>query len=110
MLTGFGLKDANSSVFSKQFGEIYTYDMIAILEEEGTAHQNKDVLSFLEGQALVSNVLLERQTSIEVENTEGKKAGSVYLFVPQSKDDMKELIHLRKRKSKTPVELTNEGD
>ena len=110
ILTGFGLKNSISSISDKQFGEIYTYDMIAILNEEGTAHQNKAAIDFINENELVEAAMLDRQISIEVRNSSGGSLNdSVYLFVPQSAEDMAELIHLRERKSGNAINLDNNG-
>lgn len=109
ILTGFGLKNSISSVADKQFDEIYTYDMIAILDKEGTAHQNKAVIDYINENALVEAAMLERQVSIDVKNSDGENFDSVHLFVPQSVEDMTELIHLRERKSGKAVELQDGG-
>ncbi len=110
ILTGFGLKNSISSIADKHFGEIYTYDMIAVLEEEGTAHENAQLLKEIEANSDVSVAMLERQVSIGVKSENGKEINDdIYMIVPQSAETMSQLIHLRDRKSGQAVELTNEG-
>lgn len=110
ILTGFGLKDSITSISDKQFGELYTYDMIAILDEEGTAHQKQSTLDFVKDNKLVEAAMLERQVSIEVKTSNGKAMqDDIYLFVPQSVEDMKELIHPRDRKSGAAISLEKDG-
>lgn len=106
ILTGFGIKNSISAITDKQFGEIYSYDMLAILEDEGTAHQKKDVLNSVAENSLVDCAMLQRQSSIEVTNTNGKnKQDEIYLVVPQSIDDLKNYLSLHERRSGEEVKL-----
>ena len=110
ILTGFGLKNSISSIADKHFGEIYTYDMIAVLEEEGTAHEYASLLADIENNSEVNAAMLQRQTAIGVKSESGKDINDdIYMIVPQSAQRMKELIHLRERSSGENVELTDEG-
>ena len=110
ILTGFGLKNSISSIADKHFGEIYTYDMIAVFEEEGTSHENANLLKEIEENSSVSSAMLERQVSIGVKSENGKEINDdIYMIVPQSTERMSQLIHLRERKSGQAVELTDEG-
>lgn len=110
MLAGFGLKNSISSIVDKQFGEIITYDMLAVLEEEGTAHQKQAVFDVVASSDYTETAMLERQTAIEVKDSHGENSQTdVYMIVPQSIEDMTSFIHLRERKSGEQIELTNNG-
>ncbi len=110
MLAGFGLKNSISGITDKQFGEIQTYDMLAVLSGDGTFHQKQDVLDFMLEQDEVSSAVLELQTAITVDNTGGgSEQSDVYLLVPSSIEDMRDFIHLRERESGDTLELTDEG-
>ena len=110
ILTGFGLKNSISSIADKHFGEIYTYDMIAVLEEEGTAHEYSDLLADIENTGEVDSAMLMRQVSIGVRSENGKEINDdIYMIVPQSVQRMENIIHLRERKDGSKIELTDEG-
>lgn len=110
ILTGFGLKNSISSIADKQFGEINTYDLIAVLDSDGTAHQKSDVLDGVVSNEYVECAMLERQTAVEVTDIDGKnEQEEIYLVVPQSIEDMTNFIHLRERKSGVSLELTDSG-
>ncbi len=110
ILTGFGLKNSISSIADKHFGEIYTYDMIAVLEEEGTAHEYAQLLSDIEQNDDIDAAMLQRQVSIGVKSENGKEMNDdIYMIVPQSAERMENLIHLRQRKDGAKIELTDEG-
>lgn len=110
MLTGFGLKDSISSVTDKQFAEINTYDMIAVLNSEGTEHQKSDVLEYVRSSEQTEYAMLDRQVAVEVTDEKGKnKQDEIYLFVPQSVEDMKSFLHLTSCKSGDPIELSDDG-
>ena len=110
ILTGFGLKNSISSIADKHFGEIYTYDMIAVLGEEGTAHEYSDLLADIENTGEVDSAMLMRQMSIGVRSENGKEINDdIYMIVPQSVQRMENIIHLRERKDGSKVELTDDG-
>ena len=110
ILTGFGLKNSISSIADKHFGEIYTYDMIAVLEEEGTAHEYANLLSDIEQNDDIDTAMLQRQVSIGVKSENGKEMNDdIYMIVPQSVERMENLIHLRQRRDGAKIELTDEG-
>lgn len=110
ILTGFGLKNSIASITEMQFGEIYTYDMTAVLKEEGTAHERADILNAVLDSGYVDSAMFDRQTAISVMNTDGgNKQDDIYLLVPQSAEDLKNIIHLRDRKSGNEIELTDSG-
>ncbi len=110
ILTGFGLKNSISAITDVQFGEIYTYDLTVILNEEGTLHQKTAVLDYVKNSGFVESAMLERQASISASNEKGtNKLDDIYLYVPQGSEDMKDLIHFRERKTKIPIELTDDG-
>lgn len=110
ILTGFGLKNSISSIADKQFGEIITYDMIAVLDDEGTSHQKQGIMSELRNSEFIDCAMLERQTAVEVKDANGKNTqDEIYMIVPQSIEDMQNFIHLRERSAGSPIELTDNG-
>lgn len=110
ILAGFGLKDSIGSIAEKQFGEIITYDMIAVLGEEGTVHRKQGTLDEIKNNEYVDCAMLERQTSIEVKDINGQNVqNEIYMIVPQSIEDMQSFIHLRERSTGNPISLTDSG-
>lgn len=110
ILTGFGLKNSISAITDKQFGEINKYDMVAVLESEGTAHQKADMLKLISDSESVESAMLERQVAVEVTNIKGEnKQEDIYLVVPQSVEDFKNYVELRQRKSGVSVGFTDDG-
>ncbi|MBQ3969683.1 MAG: FtsX-like permease family protein, partial [Clostridia bacterium] len=109
ILTGFGLKDSISSISDKQFGEIYTYDMIAVLDGEGSELEKSEALDFIARDKLVEDAMLQRQIPIKINNGKRSIEDSMYLYVPQSAESMTGFVHLRDRKSGDEIRLGDDG-
>ena len=107
MLAGFGLKNGISVIVDLQFGEIATYDHMAVYdntapEEELTsladdAAKNKQVLSTLQ--------LYQKS---ETARANGKNR-EVTLFVPEDPARLNDYITLRDRKQQTTFALSEDG-
>ncbi len=110
ILTGFGLKNSIGAIAEKQFDEIFTYDLIAVLENEDTAHRHKELLESIKNSEYVDTAMLERQTAVEVKAENGDElTDDVYLIVPEDENARKELIHIREPKSGAPIEFKSDG-
>jgi putative ABC transport system permease protein len=99
LLAGFGLKDSILDMVSKQFNELYQYDMLIGLKEHKTIDISKEIR--------ISDYMLIREQSIDI-GTE-KDEESVTLFVPEDKNKLQEFIILRDRASKDKVVLEDDG-
>jgi putative ABC transport system permease protein len=99
LLSGFGLKDSIFSIVSKQFDELYNYDMAVNLKED-------KVNTITTGNG-VSDYILVRQKSVDAGSKEDEK--SVFLFIPEDTEKLKKFITFRDRTTKKPVNLTDEG-
>ena len=110
ILTGFGLKNSIGAIADKQFNEIFTYDLVAVLENEDTAHRHKDIIDSIKESEYVDSAMLERQTAIEVKAGNGEAlTDDVYLIVPEDLNAMQSLIHIRQPKTGTPLTLQSDG-
>lgn len=110
MLAGFGLKNSISSIASVQFEELNRYDLLAILDSDGTAHQKAELMSEFENDELIERAMLEHQVAIQVSDMEGENAqDNIYLTVPQSVEEMENFILLRERSSGEKIDLADNG-
>jgi len=93
VFTGFGLRDAISTIVGKQYEEIRTYDMEVDLKENAPVADRNTLNDYLSGNTKGS--ILIRQQSVDVLNS--GKVKSVYLVTPESKDALGGYINLRER-------------
>ncbi|WP_042357405.1 FtsX-like permease family protein [Bacillus rubiinfantis] len=99
LLAGFGLKDSVYSIATKQFDELYQYDMIINLKQ--------DQPLTLKAENGISDLIQIKQQNIDV--SVGKEKNSVSLFVPENAAKLKGFIIFRERTTGKPVTLTNNG-
>lgn len=99
LLSGFGLKDSIFSIVSKQFDELYQYDMVVNLKEDR-------LNTIVKGNG-ISDYMLVKQQSVDIGS--GKDEKSVFLFVPEDTKKLEEFIIFRDRTPGKAVGLTDEG-
>lgn len=105
MLTGFGLKYSISSIADKQYGNIFVYDAIAVMEDDV---DDPDALqAFLDDTAGVTQSIKIVHRSLDATN--GSAIKSINLYVPQDPEQIGDYIHLRERIGHEPLSLTDEG-
>lgn len=99
LLTGFGLRDSIRDIVSKQFQEIYQYNLIVGLEEGTDPQQDAALSAVLEEQ--VEDTLLTSQETGDISGNGETVSGTVY--VPQDSGRLADFIQLRDRKTGRPV-------
>ncbi len=107
MLAGFGLRDAISSIVPKQYGEVFKFNAMIILDENTKAREQTEVLDILRQDTNVQDTL-----NVRIKNYEAGYNGDwqkVNLIVPGDRDKLKEFISVHKRKGKKPIELSGNG-
>ena len=105
MLTGFGLKYSISSIADKQYGNIFVYDAIAVMEDDA---DDPDALqAFLDDTAGVTQSIKIVHRSLDATN--GSAIKTINLYVPQDPEQIGDYIHLRERIGHEPLSLTDEG-
>ena len=97
LLTGFGIKDSISGIVENQYQEIYRYDTVVSLTDEGLSDGAREVL---DGSGF-SGWMEAFKESADV--TAGDETISAYLFVPEETDRLSQFITLRDRRTKEPV-------
>ncbi|SEL18900.1 ABC transporter permease [Ruminococcus albus] len=90
IITGFGLKNSISSVVDRQFGEVFVYDGIAVLNNRFSYDELEQEINSAEGladhmQALINEVDL---------SVDGQKC-MVNICVPSETDRLEEFVLLR---------------
>lgn len=96
LLAGFGLKDSIASIVTKQFDELYQYDMVLDLKK---ASIKEDAIKFTDNR--IVDYMLVKQQSVDVDAKNIKKSATLY--VPEDSKKLKDFIILRSRTTKEKV-------
>lgn len=107
LLAGFGLKDSIMSIVSKQFDELYKYNMVMELKNEAAKGQQNSIISTVQGDPRISDYMLMKEQSVDA--GAGNAVKSVSLIVPESTEKMVNFITLRERTTGKSVPFTDKG-
>jgi len=107
LVTGFGLKDSIVSIVTKQFDEIYKYQMIIELKDGLGKGSSDEVLEFIKEDSRIKDYILTRQIAIDV--GKGNIERSVNLVVPEDTDKIYDFIILRNRLTKEKLVIESDG-
>ena len=61
LLTGFGIRDSVNDIVDKQFGELYQYDLMYVLDKEDSLREDTELSNILNDRQLISSFLLSAQ-------------------------------------------------
>ena len=106
LLTGFGLRDSISDIINKQFGEIFTYDLIISVKDEEAA-KSEALLGVLNNPADIQSSLAVHQE--KATNVFDGTSTTIYLVVPEDETQLGNFIDLHERRGKAPVPLGESG-
>ena len=105
MLTGFGLKDSITDMIDIQFGNIFKYDDVLVLDKEiQTIDSNLD--SLLIKNNLVDPLLIKQEMYSFKANS---KNHDFYIFVASDADLLKKYISLRNSDTQKELSLSDDG-
>ena len=105
MLTGFGLKDSITDMIDIQFGNIFKYDDVLVLDKEiQTIDSNLD--SLLIKNNLVDTLLIKQEMYSFKANS---KNHDFYIFVASDADLLKKYISLRNSDTQKELSLSDDG-
>ena len=105
LLVGFGLSDSMNGVAEKQYGEIFRYDNMIILNDEIKTIDG-DLKSLLDKEK-IKEPLLIRQASFQ--SGSGEKSQDTFLMVPENEAMFYNYFHLTDAKSGSTLELDDSG-
>ncbi len=105
LLAGFGLRDSMNGVAEKQFGEIFRYNNMIILNEE-TRELDGELKSLLE-QEQIKEPLLIRQTAFKHESDD--KSQNLFLIVPENEKDFYDYYNLKDKADGSRLSLQDSG-
>lgn len=108
LLTGFGIKDSIKTIVSKQFGEIFKYDMVVNFNKTATLPEKEKAYLNLSKDSRILN-------SIEVNSENGKvnfkdsEEKDINIIVPKDLKNFENLISLNNRKTNERITLSDDG-
>ncbi len=107
MVAGFGLKYSISSIVTKQFGDIFLYNGMIMLDEDASAEDKTALAATVEAQQNITSSLFVRQSTMTA--LSGKTEYDAVLFVPEATENIDDFAVLRSRSSHEPIPLGDEG-
>ncbi|MBQ9030415.1 MAG: ABC transporter permease [Parasporobacterium sp.] len=107
LLTGFGVKDSVNDIVDKQFGEIYRYNQMFVLDHPLSDIEDPDLTALLNDQSLIHSVLSTSQETGKLYT--GGTYQELTLCVPEEETLFPDFISLRERVGQTPLELSPDG-
>lgn len=104
---GFGIRDSVSSLFVKQYGEIFRYDTVLIFDENAAKEELQAFKVELESDSRIAGIYPARfeQGIVQIP---GQLDQNVSIVVPEDEAAFRTINQLRERKSKAPIAL-NDG-
>ena len=107
LVTGFGLKDSNVGMVDRQFGQLWNYEAMVILDDDSTEEMKEydNTLNRLSGY---EDKLDLHQESV-VFSKEDMNNQEATLYVPQSTDHLDDFIILGNRESGDKYKLSDDG-
>lgn len=106
LVAGFGISDSLNSIITKQYGDIYHYDMMTIVTKQ-EATESGPVYDYLYNNENVTDSLTVAMESTRQDGPNGEM--DVYLMVPQAVDKFAEFADLHERLSRKAVPLGQQG-
>ena len=107
LVTGFGLKDSIVSIVTKQFDEIYKYQMAIELQEGIDKNTSHEVLDFLQEDKRIKDFLLTRGVVVDIGKGDMEK--SVNLLVAEDTEKVHDFIILRNRLTREKLSIEEHG-
>lgn len=105
LLTGFGLRDSISGIVPRQYGNIYKYDMRAVLKDPSSAAMPTELNDYLK---TIGEGMYFMEEAIEASSaTETSADMSVYLFVAENPQGLESFIDFSDRKSGEKIAFPN---
>ncbi len=107
LMVGFGLRDSIHAIIDNQYTTIWVYDAGAEVDDSAGEEALDALYEEVSSLDNVASTLWIRQTSIDVEG--GGITKTVYLFVPETTENLEDFIILKDRLSGEHFTLDNDG-
>ncbi len=109
MVAGFGLKDSISSIGTKQYGDIFLYHGMVLLDQDKGQDQKDRLGKTVAEQKNIIGALGARQETVTALSGSGGREFDAVLFVPKTTERIDDYAVLRTRVGKEPISLDADG-
>lgn len=107
LLVGYGLRDSIMDVAVIQYGQLQTYDAMALLDEDADDKEKEEFYGFLEKESGVS--CYDNWYMKKLPARKNGKSRELYLVVPEDTEKFPEFVKLQDRETKEAYALSDEG-
>lgn len=107
LVTGFGIKNSVSDLATKQFGQIFMYDVKTTFTDDSKKKDITYVMNKLITTPITKESIIVHEKSMDVQIPTGNTE-KFTLIIPQTIDNFHKFIKLQERVSKKPI--TIQGD
>ena len=106
LVAGFGISDSLNSIITKQYGDIYHYDLLTIVTKQ-EATESGPVHDYLYNTDNAAESLTVAMESTRQDSPDGEM--DVYLMIPEDVDRFADFADLHERLSRKEVPLGQQG-
>ncbi len=107
MLAGFGLRDAISSIVPRQYGEVFKFNAMIIIDENAKEQDKLEVVSVIQANSNVEKMLNVRLKNFDAGYQEDWQ--KINLIVPEDNEKLSQFISVHRMHGKKPLKLTDDG-
>lgn len=108
LLVSFGLHDSIAEIVNNQYKSIWTYSASCNLDSGASLEEKRKLIQkIMSEQSEIESGMLARQVSLDASTGEAEK--TVYLYVVEDQEKMKEYLDLHDRVTDEAYELTDDG-
>ncbi|MPQ44244.1 ABC transporter permease [Clostridium tarantellae] len=107
LVTGFGIRDSISSMETKQFGDIFNYDVTISLNKKVELNKNSQIFKEINNDKRLLDSMIISSKNTKAYANDIKK--DVNIIVPEDINKLKEFIKLRNRTNKDILNISSKG-
>lgn len=107
ILAGFGLRDAISSIVPLQYGEVFKFSSMIILDENAEAAKKAEAVNILESNENIKEMLNIRLKKLEAGI--GEHWQKINLLIPEDAKKIDKFISIHVMDSKKHISLSDDG-
>ncbi len=109
MVAGFGMKKSISSIGAKQYGDIFLYHGMVVVDQDKGQDLKDQLDEAIAGQDNITGTLAARQETVTALSGNGGREFDAVLFVPETTETIDDYAVLRTRVGKEPISLETDG-
>lgn len=107
ILAGFGLRDGISSIVPKQYGEVFYFDSMVIIDENSNSNDKLNLMDDLNSDPNITDTINVRLKNLKAGG--GEMWQKIYLMVPEDTTKLQNFISIHRMENKEPIKLSDDG-